>query len=109
MTTNHAPLTTAILLLSPALALAKNIPTVLGYLTNQDQGQIVFTLSQGSCKPSQFFVFGTSKEGEVKLAGCYERFGDQLVTIWNDEETPYAYNINNITLSTETKRYLNIQ
>jgi hypothetical protein len=104
MTVNHAPWITCLLALTLPTAYATEKPVIFGYLQNQSQGRILFTLTQNSCPKNSFFVFATEDGGKIGASGCYQLVGDELITTWDNEPDMYSYSFLDLTLSNETLR-----
>lgn len=95
-------------LLAP-LAMADEMPQIVGTIPNDVGGSIIFTTSPvEECKQGELFVYTKDRTGMVGLAGCYNFFGEDIVVRYFDN-TVYSYSIQYLQLNPEFERYLKKQ
>lgn len=98
----------AVLALFPVLAVAQQVPPIMGWLPNRDNNKITFTTFQGDCKPGNRVVYTQADGGKVSELGCYRIVGDDLFVVWAEGDV-YTYPLANVTLSSEMEAFLNRQ
>jgi hypothetical protein len=97
--------TMMVMWLIPAIAVAQDVPHILGTLPNRDNAKITFTMIQGDCKKDDRMVFTQADGGQITTTGCYRIVGDDLFVIWKDGDI-YTYPIDRLTFSLEMDAYL---
>jgi hypothetical protein len=96
----------AALALIPVLAVAQEMPLIVGTIPNRDNNRITFTTYQGDCKGNDKVVYTQADGGKVTASGCFRFVGDNLFVVWDSGDI-YTYPFDNLTLSSEMEAWLN--
>jgi hypothetical protein len=91
--------------LIPAVAIAQEVPAILGSIPNRDNNKITFTTVQGECKPQDRLVYTQADGGKITATGCYRVVGDELFVVWESGDV-YTYSLDTMTLSSEMQTYM---
>ena len=94
------------LLLVPVLAVAQEMPLIVGTLPNRDNSKITFTSYQGKCNKGDWLVYTQGDGGKVELTGCWRFVGDDMFVVWQDGDV-YTYPFLGMTISSEMEAWLN--
>ncbi len=97
-----------VLALFPILAVAQQMPPIMGYLPNRNNNKITFTTFQGECKQGNRVVYTQLDGGKISEFGCYRLVGDEILVVWADGDA-YTYPLANVTLSSDMEAFLNRQ
>ena len=95
-----------LLALIPAVALAQEMPLVVGTIPNRDNNRITFTTYQGECKGNDRTVYTQADGGKISDVGCYRIVGDSFFVVWGENDI-YTYPMDDMTLSPEMQTFLN--
>jgi hypothetical protein len=98
----------AVLALFPVLAVAQQMPPIMGYLPNRDNNKITFTTFQGECKQGNRVAYTQADGGKISEVGCYRLVGDEIFVVWAEGDV-YTYPLGSVTLSSEMEAFLNRQ
>ena len=91
--------------LVPAVAMAQEVPPILGTIPNRDNNKITFTMYAGECKGNDRVVFTQADGGKVTGYGCYRLVGDDLFVVWQEGDV-YTYSFDSLQLSTDMQEFL---
>lgn len=91
--------------LIPAMAVAQEMPPILGTIPNRDNNKITFTTLQGECKAKDWMVYTQADGGKISGMGCYRMVGDELFVVWNSGDV-YTYSLDSLRLSSEMQTFL---
>lgn len=94
------------LLLVPVLAVAQEMPLIVGTIPNRDNNRITFTTYKGECKNNDKLVYTQADGGQITATGCFRFVGDNLFVVWESGDI-YSYPLDNLTLSSEMEAWLN--
>lgn len=86
-------------------AFAQQYPTIIGYITNQLNGRIIFTTEKGNCREKSSLVYMTGGGGEILGIGCWYKVDDQLFVNWQKTGDFYSYPIESLIWSDEWLKY----
>jgi hypothetical protein len=89
----------------PAIAVAQEVPPILGTIPNRDNNKITFTTLQGECKADDWMVYTQADGGRISGMGCYRIIGDDLFVAWNSGDV-YTYSLGSLRLSNEMQTFL---
>jgi hypothetical protein len=98
----------ALLALIPAIAVAQEVPPILGTIPNRDNNKITFTTLQGECKPQDRLVYTQADGGKISAMGCYRMVGDDLFVVWASGDV-YSYDIGELRLSSDMQEFMRRQ
>jgi hypothetical protein len=94
-----------VLALIPALAIAQDMPFVVGTIPNKGNAKITFTTYKGDCQGRDWVVYTQEDGGRVALTGCYQLVGDELFVIWSDGDF-FTYPWRAMTLNPDMAAFL---
>jgi hypothetical protein len=106
--TREKAMKAAVLALVPVLAVAQEMPLIVGTIPNRDNNRITFTTYQGDCKGNDKVVYTQADGGKVSAVGCYRIVGDSFFVVWPENDI-YTYRMDSVTLSPEMEAFLNRQ
>ena len=73
-------------------------PSVLGWIRNRAQGQIVLAGETCAADPTRRFAFVKDDGGKISLTGCWQMIGDDIFINWSDGDV-FSYPIASIEFS----------
>lgn len=73
-------------------------PSVLGWIRNRAQGQIVLAGENCAAEPTRRFAFIKDDGGRISLTGCWQMIGDDIFINWSDGDV-FSYPIASIEFS----------
>lgn len=95
----------AALALIPVLAVAQEMPPIVGTIPNRDNNRITFTTYKGECKNNDKLVYTQADGGQITATGCFRFVGDNLFVVWESGDI-YSYPLNSLTLSSDMEAWL---
>jgi len=87
-------------------AIAQQMPTIIGHMRNNDNGQIVFTTEQGQCKDGTRLTYIEGSGGKIYLVGCWRKTDNKIFVVWSDGDI-FSYDIDNLNFTREWMDYSN--
>jgi hypothetical protein len=106
--TGEKAMKAAVLAFLPMLAVAQEMPLIVGTIPNRDNNRITFTTYKGECNGNDKVVYTQADGGKVSAVGCYRIVGDSFFVVWAENDI-YTYRMDDVTLSPEMEAFLNRQ
>lgn len=73
-------------------AVAQNVPTIIGFIPNRADGQIVLTTETCKGTTDQKFAFVKDDGGKLSLTGCWKLIDAEVLVRWADGDV-YSYDV----------------